>query len=131
MSFTYIGDLSTDLDKVRFYINDKSADKGPKPEAENYTDEEINGVLALADSWEDAVANYLDALAMAWVIFPSFTADNFAISRSHITKNYQAQAQWWRDNHGLASLENKYGSPGSEPITRVDAYSDDKDSATE
>jgi hypothetical protein len=131
MAFTYAGTLATDLDKVRFYIGDKVANAGPRPGDGNFTDAEITGALALDDTWQETVAGMFDTLAAEWIRYPSFQADNFAISRSHIAKNYQAQAQWWRDNHGLAAPENKYGAPGSEPITRVDAYSTDKDSVTE
>lgn len=131
MSFSYAGTLATDLDKVRFYISDKVKDGGPRPGDNNFTNEEITGALALADSWEECVGNMFDTLAGEWIRYPSFQADNFAISRSHIAKNYQAQSELWRKQHGLASPQYMYGAPGSESITRVDAYSNDKDSVTE
>lgn len=131
MAFTYVGDLSTDTDKVRFFIGDKVVSGGPRPGDGNYTDAEIAGALTVGDSWQETVADLLDTLATEWIRYPSFQADNFAISRSHIAKNFQSQAAAWRKQHGLASPEKMYGSPGSEPITRVDAYSDDKDSVTE
>jgi hypothetical protein len=131
MAFTYLGDLSTNRDKVRFFIGDKVPNGGPRPGDGNYTDAEIDGALAVADSWHETVADLLDTLATEWVRYPSFQADNFSISRSHIAKNFQGQAEAWRKQHGLASPQKKYGAPGSEPITRVDAYSTDKDSVTE
>jgi hypothetical protein len=131
MAFNYDDTLATDLAKVRFFIGDKVANGGPRPGDGNFTDEEITGVLTVGDSWEETVADMLDTLATEWVRYPSFQADNFAISRSHIAKNFQAQAEAWRKQHGLASPENKYGAPGSQPITRADAYSNDKDSVTE
>ena len=131
MAFTYTGTLATDLDKVRFYIGDKTVNAGPRPAEGNYTDDERNGALALGSSWQETVADMFDTLAAEWIIFPSFQADNFSISRSHIAKNFQSQAEWWRKNHGLASPQKQYGAPGSRPVTRADSYSDDKDSVTE
>ena len=128
MTVSYNSNLTASKDKVRFFIGDKIEESGPRPGDENYSDEELAGVLTLADSWEEAVGNMFDTLAAEWIRYPSFQADNFSISRSHISKNYQSQAEAWRKQHGLASPESKYGSPGGQPVTRVDAYSDDKDS---
>ncbi len=135
---TYNDDLSTDRDKIRFFIGDKVYGKGPKPMIDdedpictNFTDDELDGMIALSGSWEEAVANAYDTLAALWVPFPTYQADNFAISRSHIARNFQEQAKLWRDTHGLAGGSYKFGAAGSRPITRVDAYSDDLDSVTE
>jgi len=128
MTVTYLGDLSTDTDKVRFFIGDKVEDAGPRPSGGNFTDEEIGALVTTEGTWEAAVAAAFETLASEWVIFPSFQADNFAISRSHIAKNFQAQADLWRAGHGLASPAVKYGAPVSRPITRTDAYSDEYDS---
>ena len=131
MTVTYNGSLSTDKDKVRFYIGDKVVDAGPRPGDGNFTDSEIAGLITAEGSWERAIAAGFETLASEWIRYPSFQADNFAISRSHIAKNYQAQAEYWRKRYGPASLSDVFGSPGSNAITRVDAYSDDKDSETE
>lgn len=131
MSFTYLDDLTLDRDKVRFFIGDKVKNAGPRPAAGNYSDDEIAGMLTIAFTWEEAVADALDTLANEWVIFPSFQADNFAISRSHIAKNFESRAAAWRKDHGLAAPSGKYGAAVSRPITRKDAYSSDKDSETE
>jgi len=131
MAFTYIGTLATDRDKVRFYLADKVASAGPRPSDGNFTDAEIDGLITVETSWERAVAGGFETLASEWIRYPSFQADNFAISRSHIAKNYQDQAERWRKRYGGTSPDDLYGSPGGQAITRADAYSDDKDSVTE
>ena len=56
MAFTYLGDLSTDLDKVRFNIGDTVASSGPKPASGNFTDAELGGLITSEGSWEKATA---------------------------------------------------------------------------
>ena len=129
--FSYNPTLSGDIDKVRFYIGDKVVSAGPRPGDGNYTDNEITGLVSVEGSWERAVAAAFETLAAEWIRYPSFQADNFAISRSHIAKNYQEQASVWRKRHGAAVPDDLYGSPGGAAITRADAYSNDKDSVTE
>ena len=131
MALSYNQNLTADRDKVRFYTGDKVEGAGPRPADGNYSDAEIDGLLTIEGSWERAVAATFETLAAEWIRYPSFQADNFAISRSHIAKNYQDQAKWWRDRHGEHAPENKYGAPASRSVTRADAYSDDKDSVTE
>lgn len=131
MTVTYDGSLSTDKDKVRFYLGDKVLEAGPRPDDANFSDEELTGLITVEGTWERAVAAGFETLAAEWIRYPSFQADNFAISRSHIAKNYQAQAEYWRKRHGSTSLSDVFGSPGDSVITRVDAYSDDKDAETE
>ncbi|NIQ08547.1 MAG: hypothetical protein GWO23_02200 [Gammaproteobacteria bacterium] len=123
--FDYDDTLATDKDKVRFFIGDKVQDKGPLPQGENFSDDEINGLITSEGSWEAAVAAAFETLAAKWVTLPSFQADNFSISRSHIAKNFQAQAELWRKGHGLSGPGVMFGSPGSAAVTRIDAYSDE------
>jgi hypothetical protein len=131
MAFTYTDTLATDRDKIRFFIGDKVENAGPRPADGNFSDDEIAGLVTAEGTWEAAVAAAFETLAAEWIRYPSFTADNFALSRSHIAKNFQAQAKLWREGHGLDGPMVSLGSPTSRPVTRVDAYSDEYDSVTE
>jgi len=51
MAFTYAGDLGTDRDKVRFYINDRVSGSGPRPSDGNFTDDEISGLITAEGNW--------------------------------------------------------------------------------
>ena len=57
MTFTFIGDLSTDLDKVRANIGDTVST------AEKFSDEWINGMLAVISDVNTASAALCDQLA--------------------------------------------------------------------
>ena len=121
-AFTYLGDLSSNRDKVRFYIGDTDPGGGPLPSDKNFSDPEIDGLVTAEGNWQKAVAAGFETLAAAWLRYPSFDDGALKLNRSDIAKGYQAQARVWR---------RKYGSSGtvmgSRQITRVDAYSDDKD----
>ena len=121
--FTYIGDLSTDLDKVRFYLQDTTENYGPKPADANFTDGEISGLLTAEGSVGRAVAAGFETLATAWTLHPTFSADGASVSNSEIAKGFREQAQSWRSKFGFAS-----SGVGSRALTRVDGYSDDIDS---
>lgn len=120
MAVTYDDALSTDLDKVRYYLQDTVEDSGPKPADANFTDNELNGLLTVEGSWQRAVAAGFETLAAAWRRYPSFTADGLRLDRTKIADGYAAQAKEWRLQYGRAT-----GGAGSYSVTRVDGYSDD------
>ena len=62
---TYKGDLSTDLDRVRFYLGDTDdvTFVGPKPDGSFFGDDELNGLITLEGSWQRAVAAGFETLA--------------------------------------------------------------------
>jgi hypothetical protein len=122
MAFTYVGDLSTDLDKVRFYLQDTVEDSGPKPGDGNFTDAELQGLVDEEGSWQRAVAAGLETLAAVWRRHPSFKADGLSVSRSDIADGYAEQAASWRAKHGGVTA-----GAGTRAVTRVDGYSDDVD----
>ena len=66
MAFTYLGTLSNDLDKVRFFIGDTVENSGPKPSGGNYTDAELTGLITTAGSWQQAVVLTFRNLASRW-----------------------------------------------------------------
>lgn len=72
MTFTYLGDLSTDLDEVRFTVGDTVENSGVKPgtgSATNFTDEEINGLLTREGSVTRAIGKIYQVLAAMWTRF--------------------------------------------------------------
>ncbi len=123
MSVTYVGDLSTDRDRVRFYIGDTVADAGPKPEDENFSDEELDGLIAVEGSWQRAVAAAFETLAALWAKHTTFNADGMSAQQSDIAALHRAAAADWRSRYGIAGT----ATCGSRALTRADAYSSDLD----
>ena len=119
MAFTYLGDLSTDRDKVRFHLQDTTVDAGPLPGDKNFSDEELDGLISAEGSWQRAVAAGFEVLAAAWRRYPTFRADGFSLNRSDIARGYEAQVQKWRGEFGGTWSIKAAG------IIRIDGYSDD------
>jgi hypothetical protein len=126
MTFTYLGTLATDRDKVRFYLGDVTASSGPLPADGNFTDEEIDGLVTAEGDWQRAVAAGFERLATSWRKHPSFTADGLKIDRSDIADGFDKQAANWRKEYGTSTTA-RTGGAGSRAVTRVDGYSDDID----
>lgn len=128
MSFSYDITQSRDLDKIRFHINDVTQDSGPRPADANFEDEEITAVLSSEGTWQLATAAMFERLSAEWARHPTFQADGFSISRSHIARHYREEGDMWRKRW---SKGGKTSMPaGSRVITRVDAYSSDIDATT-
>lgn len=108
MAFTYIGDLSTDLDKVRFYIQDTEDGNGPKPEHGNFTDAEISALVLLEGSWQLAVAGCFDALSAAWQDSPVFGVSDLGTTHGRIAEGFTTKANAWRERvrggDGISSI---------------------------
>ena len=121
MTVTYIGDLSTDRDKVRFYLQDTVEGSGPKPSEGNFTDAEVDGLISLEGSWQRAVAAGLEALAVAWARYADLTVGPRNEKLSQVAKRYQEQADVWRERYGSATMRRVYVAGQ----VRVDGYSDD------
>jgi hypothetical protein len=119
MAVTYVGDLSTDLDKVRFHLNDKTHDDGPLPGGSNFTDAELNGLITEQGTWQRAVATGFDALETAWANYADKSVGPRSESMSQIAERYAKKRDEWVKRHGLA------GTAGSVFLQRVDQYSDD------
>lgn len=102
MAFNYSDSLTTDLDKVRFYIQDTIEDGGAKPGDDNFSDAEINAVIAAEGSWERAVAALFDALASAWRKHQTFqTEGGLRVELGKIADAYAKDAdRWWQANGG-------------------------------
>jgi len=122
MTITYDGDLGTDLCKVRFSIGDKVDGSGPLPEDENFTDEEIAGVITVAGTWQRAVAQLLDALSVEWSQHADITVGPRRQSFAQVAEAYAKRADKWRKDHHI------YPGISVAGIIRDDGYSDDKPS---
>jgi len=123
MSFTYFEDEDnpTERDYVRFTVRDTTKGKGLLPEDANFEDYEIDAFLAVEKTWQGAVAACFEALEAAWIPNPSFTADGYAVSMSHVSANYGKAAKRWRLMYGGAA-----GAQGrAVPVIKVDGYSQD------
>ena len=119
MALTYMGDLSTSLDKVRFYIQDTTASSGPKPGDANFTDAELSGLITAEGSWQKAVAGAFEILASAWSKYADTQVGPRREAFSQIAERYTGLAEDWRVRHGST------GTAGSRHPTRIDGYSDD------
>ena len=119
--FTYTDTLAADRDKIRFSIADTEYEAGPKPNGANFTDAELDGLLAIEGTWQKAVADAFEALASAWSTHTTFTADGVSVSQSHIAERYAKEAEKWRKLYGYGGA----ASSGVVAITRLDGYSDD------
>lgn len=120
MTFTYVGTLATDLDKVRFYIADRVVGSGPRPGGANFTDEEINGALTIEGNWQRTIAALFEVLASEWSDEVNITVGPRREELSQTAAHYLKQAATWRARYGKAA-----GAAGSGFITKVDGYSDD------
>jgi len=121
MTLTYVGDLSTSLDKVRFRIGDKAANSGPLPGGSNFTDAELTGLLTIESSVDGAVAAAYEVLAAEWATIADIAVGPRRESFSEVAKQYQALAKTLRLSTGRSTTT----SGNTDFVTRVDAYSDD------
>ena len=119
-TLTYLDDLSTDRDKVRFYIQDTTADSGPKPGGSNFSDDEIAGMVTLEGSWQRAVAGIFEVLAGLWAQYVDTQVGPRRQSLSQVAEQYRKLAKEWRDDYGRGGSR-----VGSRFMTRIDGYSDD------
>lgn len=117
--FTYLGDLSTDRDKARFYIGDTDPSDGPIPGGSNFSDGEIDGLITAEGSWQRAVAGAFETLAAQWGQYVDTAVGPRREQLSQTAERYTKLAAEWRKRHGSTA------SAGVRHITRVDGYSDD------
>jgi len=124
MTFTYLGTLSTDLDKVRFYSGDSSnaPDAGIKPGGYNFQDAEIVGLITAEGTWQRAVAAVYEALAALFAQEVDEKNDKISMTYSQKAARYQALAEKWRKDYGRSTGG---GTVTTSAMTRIDGYSDD------
>lgn len=93
MTFTYEGDLATDLDRIRFEIQDTAASpSGVKPGGANFTDEEIAGVLTVAGSVNAAIGLLYKALWIVWARYVDTRIGPRDEKLSQVAANYKTLA---------------------------------------
>ena len=118
MAFTYDGHLYEDFDLVRFWLDDTTEGKGPRPANANFSDAEINGLLALEDSWRLAVAAGYEVLASAYADKTSYSVVNGSFTKSDASRQYLALAKEWRAKYGESATAPQ--RPGSISVTKSD-----------
>jgi hypothetical protein len=123
MAFSYDDRLTTDRDRVRFYIQDTVSDSGPKPGGDNFSDDEIDGLVTLEGSWQKAAAGALEVLAALWGQYVDTQVGPRREQLSQTAARYAQMAQQWRSRHGSTAVA------GVRHMTRVDGYSDDIDAS--
>lgn len=106
MAFTYIGDLSTDLDKIRFRIQDTVENSGPKPLNGNFTDEEINGLLTIEGTVGRTEAALYETLESAWANYIDTEIGSRDEKQSQVAKRYAAKAARARKDYGYSEGNN-------------------------
>lgn len=100
MAFTYVGDLSTDLDKLRFEIGDTVSGAGVLPDGSNIPDATLNAVLTQEGSVGLAAARVCESLARAWTkIAASISVGSRSESNQQVA-NWTAQAEQLRQQYG-------------------------------
>lgn len=126
MTFSYQATHASDIDRVRFYIADTASGNGPLPEDGNFTNEEIQSIIALEGAWQRAVAACFERLASAWRKFPNLESDQFGLSRSHISRGYEESAASWRREFGYgadaALVASSSGTTRSYGSYRTDGF---------
>lgn len=121
MTFTYVGTLATDLDKIRFKIQDTVSGTGVKPNGGNFTDEEIAGLLTVeGNNINRTVAALYEALAVVWANYIDTKIGSRDEKLSQIANRYAKLAEDWRNTYGYSGSTITTGF-----VTRVDGYSDD------
>lgn len=120
MTFTYAGTLTTDLDKIRFKIQDTVENSGVKPNGGNFSDEEINGLLDVEGNVNRTVAALYEALATVWANYVDTKIGPRDEKLSQIADRYVKIAKQWRDDYGYGTQTLTTGF-----VTRVDGYSSD------
>jgi hypothetical protein len=124
MTFTYLGTLATDLDKVRFWIGDTSSVSGAgvKPGGANFTDEELGGLITAEGNWGRAVAGTCEVLASLFAQQVDITLGPRREALSQAADRYQKLAERFRAQYGMPSGTSR---AGVRHPTRIDGYSQD------
>lgn len=97
MTFTWVGDLATDLDKVRFHIGDTDEDGAW------LADETINALIASEGGVGGAVVACLRYI-ISQLSRPDFRADWLQVSNAEARKGYMALLAEKRREFGVAAV---------------------------
>lgn len=103
MTFTYLGDGSTNLDQIRFHIGDTVSGSGKKPAGGNFTNEEIGWLLTDEGTVGKTVARLFETLAAEWSVYADTKVGSRDEKLSKIADHYFSLAKQWRAEHGGGS----------------------------
>jgi hypothetical protein len=128
--FSYNDDLDANRDKVRFWLQDTVKSKGPKPANGNFSDQEINGLITIEETWQRAVAAGFEVLASAWAKEGSFSVFNGQFTKSTASSYYMKMAKQWRDDYGaddiatagLGSKQTDFSGDAVTPLFQREAF---------
>ncbi len=97
MAFSY--DVSTPLGQLRLEIGDTILDAGPRPGGLNYSDAELNVVLApvitAGNGYNLAVSRVLRRLANEWSRQANISIGEYSAQYASVAENYRKQAAAW------------------------------------
>lgn len=119
MAFTYVGDLSTDRDKFRFYAGDTRVNSGVRPNKRNFSDAEADGLISLAGTWQEAVREAFKSLAAEWAVFATSAVGPRRHELGKIADQYRKLIESWRPpgDLGVSTMIPE----------RTDGYADEAD----
>jgi hypothetical protein len=128
--FSYNDDLDANRDKVRFWLQDTVKSKGPKPSNGNFSDQEIDGLITIEETWQRAVAAGFEVLASAWAKEGSFSVFNGQFTKSTASSYYMQMAKQWRDDYGaddiatagLGSKQTDFSGDTVTPLFQREAF---------
>ena len=106
MTFTYLGDLSTDLDTIRFKVGDTVSGSGIKPNGGNFTDEEINGLLTLEGNVNFTIGAIYKANANAWANYVDTRIGPRDEKLSQARDYWMKVSKKWDDENGTSSTSS-------------------------
>ena len=118
MSFTYLGDLSTDLDKLRFEIGDNVQGQGILPNGDNVPDETLSALLVQQGSMGAAAVRVAEVMVAHWRRMANISVGARNEELGMIADGWQKTAD---------QLRAKYGGGPSMMVggfRRVDGYHD-------
>ncbi len=121
MAFNYNDALATDRNKVRFNLQDTTESSGPKPGGANFSDAELDGLLNIEDTWQQAVAAAFEVLEAGWSHYADLTVGPRRESLSQIAARFGRNAEKWREQYGYATRVGVKAVG----IIKKDGYSDD------
>lgn len=122
MSFTYLGDLSTNLDKVRFAIGDTDATTAL------FTDAEINGALTVYGTPLNTAAALADAQSAKYSRIANLSIDGASFQYSDRARMFRELAVRLRAQAATAD-DGNLASPfvGGVSMADMDAQRDNSD----
>lgn len=125
MEFTYDEGHGLDRDRVRFAIGDTVHGHGPRPDNGNFSNEELDALLAEYGNWPCATAAAFRALHAAWAVRPIFGPGELSTTHANVAAQHERAAAFWAGR--CADTQ-----PAVVPVVRfiavkrVDGYSDNR-----